>query len=55
MPVIINEVEVIAPPPAREQSQNPNPHNRPQTGPTAVDIQQVIRKFIERRLRLWAD
>jgi hypothetical protein len=55
MPVIINEVEVIAPPPAREQSQNPNPQNRPQMGPTPADIQQVIRKFVERRLRLRAD
>jgi hypothetical protein len=55
MPVIINEVEVITPPPAREQAQNPNPQNRPQIGPTPADIARVIRKFAERRARLHSD
>jgi hypothetical protein len=55
MPIIINEIEVIAPPPAREQVQNPNAQNRPQLGPTPADIRRVIRRLVERRLRLWAD
>lgn len=55
MPVIINELEVIVPPPAREKAQNPSAQNRPQPGPTPADIQQVMRKFVERRQRLQAD
>lgn len=51
MPIIINEVEVIAPPPSREAIRNTEPVNLPPAGPTARDIYWVTRKLIERQLR----
>jgi len=54
MPVIINEVEVIAPPPPRDQLRNINAENIRPPGPTPADIYRVTRKLIERRMRLVA-
>ena len=54
MPVIINEVEVIAPPPPKEQQRDMNAANVKPPGPTPADIYRVTRKLIERRLRLQA-
>lgn len=54
MPVIINEVEVIAPPPRPETVQQRNPEQVPPAGPTPHDIYRVTRKLMERRLRLQA-
>ncbi len=54
MPVIINEIEVIAPPPSREQQRDTNVTNMKPPGPTPADIYWVTRRLIERRLRLAA-
>lgn len=54
MPVIINEVEVIAPPLPREQVRQTDPANLPAPGPTPHDVYLALRKLVERRLRLQA-
>jgi hypothetical protein len=51
MPIIINEIEVIAPPPTREEVRNNEPVNLPPAGPTPRDLYWVTRKLIERQLR----
>jgi hypothetical protein len=53
--VIINELEVIATPPPRNQGVPLNPQNVPPPGPKAEDIRQVVRKLNERKLRLRSD
>lgn len=55
MSVIINELEVIAPPPSREEVRETMPQNLPQAGPTPEDIYWVLRRLVERELRLQAD
>ena len=54
MAVIINELEVIAPPPTPEKQEQTATQARPQIGPRPADIQRVIQKFIQRRYRLRA-
>lgn len=54
MPVIINEVEVIAPPPGREELRHASPETTKPVGPTPRDIYWAVRKLLERRLRLEA-
>lgn len=54
MPIIINEVEVIAPPPTREEIRNNAEVNLPPAGPTPRDLYWVTRKLMERQIRLQA-
>jgi hypothetical protein len=54
MPVIINQLEVIAPPPVSNPASKP-PQTRPQPGPTPHDIQRVLRQATLRALRVKAD
>lgn len=51
MPIIINEIEVIAAPPTREEVRTREPVNLPPAGPTPRDLYWVTRKLIERQLR----
>ncbi|MBM0740395.1 hypothetical protein JOY44_01975 [Phormidium sp. CLA17] len=51
MPIIINEIEVIAPPPSRAESRNTESVNLSPAGPTPRDIYWVTRKLMERQLR----
>ncbi len=59
MAIIINEFEVVAPPPGqREQTPREQPRsagNQPPQPPRPEDIERIIRRFEQRRLRLWAD
>lgn len=54
MPVIINELEVIAPPPNRDDVKDESAQNIKPPGPTPEDIYWATRKLTERRLRLSA-
>jgi hypothetical protein len=54
MPVIINEVEVISPPPSRAETVTTQPVNLPPAGPTPRDVYWVTRKLLERQARLHA-
>ena len=54
MPVIINEIEVIAPPPSRSEVKETAPANLPPTGPTPRDIYWVNRKLMARQMRVAA-
>ena len=54
MPIIINELEVIAPPPAPEKIAQTAEQAHPQLGPRPTDIHRVTRKFMQRRYRLQA-
>jgi len=55
MPVIINELDVIAPP-QQPADQQPQTQAAPvkAAGPTPRDVYWVTRKLLERRLRLQA-
>ena len=57
MPVVINDLEVIAPPPRdpQQEAQEPRRKTRPQPGPTPEDIYLVMRRMALRQLRLHAD
>ena len=57
MPVIINELEVIAaPPPAQEGDDMPvGAEQAAVTGPTAGDVESIIRRLVMRGLRVCAD
>ncbi len=54
MSIIINEVEVIAPPPSRQDQRQTAPENLPTVGPTPRDIYWVNRQLTSRKLRLQA-
>ncbi|MEX1020444.1 MAG: hypothetical protein WDZ49_12345 [Litorilinea sp.] len=54
MPVIVNEVEVIAPPPTQSDQKEKSTENMKPPGPTPNDIYWVTRKLLERRVRLLA-
>ena len=54
MPIIINDVEVIAPPPSRQDQRQTAPSNLPPVGPTPRDIYWVNRQLIARQVRLHA-
>lgn len=54
MPVIINEVEVIAPPPSAAEGPRTTPENSRPPGPTPLDIYWTTRKIMERQARLHA-
>jgi len=53
MPVIINELEVIAAPPPREAATAPGEPAVP-AGPTPEDIQAIILRLVSRELRVYA-
>jgi hypothetical protein len=57
MPIIINELEVIAAqPPERPQPQSrAERENTPPPGPTPEDIYWAMRQLVARRLRVQAD
>lgn len=50
MNIVINELEVVAPPPSPQQARTA-PENRPPTGVTPRDLYWVTRKQVERQLR----
>jgi hypothetical protein len=59
MAIIINEFEIVSPPPGQSEQA---PRERPAAeGPQAPqpprpeDIERIMRRFAQRRLRLWAD
>jgi hypothetical protein len=54
MSVIINEMEVIAPPPAPGRVRNTPPEQRPKPGPTLDDLTRALRRDALRRSRLVA-
>jgi hypothetical protein len=54
MPVIINEVEVIAPPPSATEGRPTSPEANQTPGPTPLDIYWTVRKVMERQMRLHA-
>jgi len=54
MPIIINDIEVIAPPPNPTGQGKVEPVNRPPKGPTPQDIYWVNRKLLTRQLRVHA-
>lgn len=55
MPIVINDLEVIAPAAPREPAQQPKPQNTPLPGPTPEDVYWVVRRAVARHLRLMAD
>ncbi len=58
MPVIINEFEVVAPPPQRQQIGQEQPaetHTQPVTPPRPFEVELILSRLVQRRLRLWAD
>ncbi len=54
MSVIINELEVIVPPPTPNKTKPVEPDKQLPTGPRPTDIQRVIKKFMRRRYRVAA-
>ncbi|HEY9818631.1 MAG TPA: hypothetical protein V6D20_22900 [Candidatus Obscuribacterales bacterium] len=54
MPIIINDMEVIAPPPSPGEVHSTEPVNLPPPGPTPRDLYWVTRKLMERQMRLYA-
>lgn len=50
MNIVINELEVVAPPPSPAQNRTP-PENRPDPGVTPRDLYRVTRRQVERQLR----
>ena len=54
MPVIVNEIEVIAPPPKSGASQQEDPPQREKTNLTPHELYWIKRKISERRTRLAA-
>jgi hypothetical protein len=59
MAVIINEFEVVAPPPgqsAQPPSEQPAvQQNQPPQPPKPEDVERIMNRFAQRQLRLWAD
>ena len=58
MPIIINDFEVVAPPESREQPgmKKPAPAHAQQANPPRPDdVELIVHRMIQRRLRLWAD
>ena len=55
MTVIINELEVIAPPPQERLAQERRAENTPPPGPTPEDIYRVVRQQLLRQLRIQTD
>jgi hypothetical protein len=58
MSIIINDFEVVAPPspdqrPANAQSPDEREQNAAPVQPE--DIERIVSRFVQRRLRLWAD
>ena len=58
MPIIINDFEVVAPPESHEQPgmKKPAPAHAQQADPPRPDdVELIVHRMIQRRLRLWAD
>ncbi len=58
MPVIINDFEVVALPPPKQGEAAKEPQakeNLPPPPPRPEDLESIMRRFLQRRLRLWAD
>lgn len=59
MAIIINEFEIVAPPVGqREQPPREQPATQPSQPPQPPrpeDVEQIMHRFAQRRLRLWAD
>ena len=56
MPVIINEVEVLAPAPEQQAASTPSATQHPgAAAPTAHQLEQLLRELDGKRMRLVAD
>jgi hypothetical protein len=59
MSIIINEFEIVAPPAPREQPGGTQPGPAAQTQPAQTprpeDVELVMQRLAQRRMRLWAD
>ncbi len=58
MPVIINDFEVVTLPPPKQGQRpgNAQPEQvAPPPPPRPEDVERTLRRFVQRRLRLWAD
>lgn len=58
MSIIINDFEVVAPPSADQRPANAqSPEEREQNAPPVQpeDIERIVQRFVQRRLRLRAD
>lgn len=58
MPVIINDFEVVAlPTPKQDQTSRESQaeHNTPPPPPSPEDLERLLQRFVQRRLRLLAD
>jgi hypothetical protein len=54
MPIVINEVSVIAPPTPTETASRTEEVNAKPPGPTPRDLYWTVRKLTERQIRLYA-
>jgi hypothetical protein len=58
MSIIINDFEVVAPPSADQRpasAQSPEESEEPSNALQPEDIERIVNRFFQRRLRLWAD
>jgi hypothetical protein len=59
MPIIINDFEVVTPSTSGQEQTpgTPRPAERQESvqPPRPEDLDQIVRRFVQRRLRLWAD
>jgi hypothetical protein len=59
MAIIINEFEVVSPPPNGEgqaaSTERPSERQEVAQPMRPEDLDLIVRRFIQRRLRLWAD
>ncbi|HSN77284.1 MAG TPA: hypothetical protein VL334_19610 [Anaerolineae bacterium] len=62
MSIIINEFEIVAPPPGATDGDNTRSQGR--TGPGGdqsvstvqpAEVEEILRRSLQRRLRVWAD
>ena len=63
MAIIINEFEIVAPPDGAASDGGDRPPSRNGATPTAsaaaavqpIDVEEIMRRALQRRLRVWAD
>jgi hypothetical protein len=62
MAIIINEFEIVAPPPGASKDDNTRPQDRiGSDGAQAAftvqpaEVEEILRRSLQRRLRVWAD
>lgn len=59
MAIIINEFEIVSPPPNGEEkaagTERPSDRQEAAQPLRPEDLDLIVRRFIQRRMRLWAD